>query len=209
MSGKRWFLVARHRCVFRKDFGHDAFHVPLATGLEQPLEKRPAQTVMLPAVGDEQREFRVAGARQPDQPGHRDDLPFALRHQDQLALAVGGTDPRQPWVGDAGLGKLSGCGRLRLLDLSGTRVTDAGLRHLARCDNLRSLYLCDTGVGDAGLKKLAALKNLTDLDLGGTKVTDAGMKELAALQNLTRLDLTRTQVTGVGMKELAALKRNG
>ena len=87
-------------------------------------------------------------------------------------------------IGDAGLellGKLRSLRRLtelRLLTLSGTRITDAALVHLGTLRNLRHLSLNGLPLTDRGLWYLSTLKNLRKLLVYKTQVTESGALQL-------------------------------
>lgn len=116
-----------------------------------------------------------------------------------------GLHAEQTPVDDEQLRHLLGMRSLRLLDLTGTRVTDVGLVHLLGCTDLEVLCLWDTAITDAGLALLARLPNLRHLGLGNTAVTDAGLRHLEALQRLRLVQLTGTAVEGPGLRHLHAL----
>lgn len=108
-------------------------------------------------------------------------------------------------IGDHELRHLSGIRSLRLLDLSGTKVTDVGLVHLLGCDDLEIVSLWDTAVTDDGLALLGRLPNLRHLGLGNTRVTDAGLRHLAGLRRLRLVQLPGTAVSGPGLRHLHGL----
>lgn len=62
-------------------------------------------------------------------------------------------------------------GRLRLLDLAGSRITDRGLWRLRVLTSLRHLSLRDTAITGRGLKVVERLPDLRVLDLTGTSVS--------------------------------------
>jgi hypothetical protein len=109
-------------------------------------------------------------------------------------------------VDDRQLRHLAGLRGLRLLDLSGTRVTGPGLVHLQALDGLESLHLWDTAVNDEALPLIGRLVSLRHLGLGNTRVTDSGIVHLSRLSNLRVLQLWGTEVTGEGLAHLHQLR---
>ncbi len=86
------------------------------------------------------------------------------------------------------ISKLGPCKRLRVLDLSDTKVKD--IAPLSRCRELEVLGLQGTPVED--LEPLAGLPNLRKLYLGGTKVRD--ISPLTSCPALRDLELAQTDV---------------
>jgi serine/threonine protein kinase len=105
-------------------------------------------------------------------------------------------------VSDDGLKHLSGFTSLRELSLGSTSVTDEGIKHLTWMSALEHLNLADTVVGDGGLKAVGALSSLKSLELQGTVVSDAGLVQLRSLKRLEALDLTGSKVTAAGVASL-------
>lgn len=105
---------------------------------------------------------------------------------------------------DAGLKALSGAKKLRLLDISFTRVSDQGLAALSAFKELSELYLNDTGIGDAGMAHLAKVDSLRTVFLSGTKVTDNGIVALSELPRLEHLELRDTKVSEIGVARVRA-----
>ncbi len=68
--------------------------------------------------------------------------------------------------------------RLRVLSLSGTRITDRIACCLKRFPSLRFLSLDRTDVSDASLTPLQNMIHLTELGVGETKITAAGISKL-------------------------------
>ena len=91
---------------------------------------------------------------------------------------------------------------LRVLDLSGTRVTDVGMLHILGCTSLETLWLWDTAITDAGLELVTRLPNLCQLGLGNTFVTDAGLAAMRELRSLRLLQLWGTAIQGPGLIHL-------
>ena len=109
-------------------------------------------------------------------------------------------------IDDRQLRHLGGLTGLRLLDLSGTRVTAAGLVHLQALERLETLSLWDTRVDDRALPLVARLGSLRHLGLGNTGVTDEGLAHLAGLTRLRVLQLWGTDVEGPGLDVLHGLQ---
>lgn len=93
-------------------------------------------------------------------------------------------------------------GRIKLVGLSGPRITDSWLTNLKGLTRLITLQFSNTQITDAGLEHLAGLTKLHSLNLEGTKITNEGLKHLTGLKQLEILDLTDTQVTDEGIQKL-------
>jgi hypothetical protein len=108
-------------------------------------------------------------------------------------------------ITDDSLSALSGCRRLRALDVSRcSKVTDAGVRMLSACAELEELDLAGTKATGGCLSALSGLANLRTLHLQGQKLTDRDVPALASIRSLRRVMLGRNKITGAGF---AALKR--
>jgi tRNA A-37 threonylcarbamoyl transferase component Bud32/Leucine-rich repeat (LRR) protein len=105
-------------------------------------------------------------------------------------------------VSDDGLKHLSGLTSLRELSLGSTSVTDEGMKHLTWMAELEHLDVADTVVGDGGLKVMGALSSLKSLNLQGTIVSDAGLVHLRNLKGLQTLDLAGSKVTAAAVASL-------
>jgi hypothetical protein len=108
-------------------------------------------------------------------------------------------------IGDDDLVHLRDMTALRVLDLTGTRVTDVGLLHLLGCTSLETLWLWNTRITDAGLDLVARMPNLRQLGLGNTRVTDAGLAAFRRVTSLRLLQLWGTDVEGPGLEHLHGL----
>jgi hypothetical protein len=93
---------------------------------------------------------------------------------------------------------------LILEDLNG--VDDAALSELVRLSKLRVLYLTGTKVTDAGMKNVGKMTSLDTLCLYRTSVSDTALKELVALPGLRKLILTSQQAVREGLKATAQMK---
>jgi internalin A len=101
---------------------------------------------------------------------------------------------------DAGLTDLKRLTHLKILRLTGTKVTD--LTFVQTMAQLEELNLNDSIVSDAGLARLHALNRLRSLALVETNVTDAGLAQLKSLTGLQNLYVGDTTITDAGAKEL-------
>jgi hypothetical protein len=108
-------------------------------------------------------------------------------------------------VTDSGLGYINTLKGLRLLDLSGCKVSNGGLRQIKFLAKLEVLKLnfC-TGVTDEGLAHLSPLTNLRSLELQTLEtLTDSGLRQLRDLRKLQSLDLALKQAKGPRPKSQA------
>lgn len=69
-------------------------------------------------------------------------------------------------------------GRLRYLDLTGTRATDHTISLISGMNDLRQLRLGHTFVSDECIADLAQLKQLDSLGIKSTRISDAGLERL-------------------------------
>ena len=109
-------------------------------------------------------------------------------------LRLGGN----PAVTGAGLAKIRGLSRLRILDLSGTAIDGPSLVDLRGMTALEELSLPDD-VSDADVAHIAGLTSLWRLSLGGPKITDAGLAHLVGLTRLNDLTIRCPGVRGPGL----------
>lgn len=130
-------------------------------------------------------------------PGLVQDLPAPSA---AFGLLLGGDD-----LNDAALKEFAKFRELRVLVLSGTKVTGAGLGHLTALQNLEVLTV-PRECADEDLRQLPQLPKLHTLDLSQSKITDAGLKHIGHLKGVKSLRLMRTGVTSAGIKELAPLE---
>jgi hypothetical protein len=82
--------------------------------------------------------------------------------------------------------------QLRVLNLTGARITDDGLAALQRLAGLERLILNSTPVTDAGLKHLTGLRNLNNLQVIGTRVTEEGAASLK--ESLPETHIVRVKI---------------
>ena len=102
-------------------------------------------------------------------------------------------------VTDKGIAALKDCNDLEYLEIPYTSIGDAGLSHFGDCSNLKSIRLARLPVTDAGLAHFKSCKKLETLVLRETRFTDEGLKHLTGLTELTSLDLTSTACTAGGL----------
>jgi internalin A len=107
---------------------------------------------------------------------------------------------------DAGLSHLSGLGRLRQLNLSGTAIKGPGLACLEGMANLRALDLNRLPIHEAEMAHLSGLSQLEELDLNYTNTTDAGLAHLKLL-NLRSLSMSACPITTAGLDHLRGMNR--
>lgn len=119
--------------------------------------------------------------------------------------SVPGLDLSDHWeISDASLRHLRRVSRLRMLDVSRTRLTDNGVAFLRIFTQLQVLILPEAAT-DRGLAGVKNLLNLRELTLDQTHVTDEGLSTLVEFPHLRRLDLSSTLVTDVGAAVLSKL----
>ncbi len=123
---------------------------------------------------------------------------MALRSLRELSLELRGLP-----LSDDGLKSLLAKVSLVGLDVSGSEISDRGLQELAAAKpRLRLLDLSFTRVGDEGLKSLAALPELRHVSLIGCRVTDSGTDSLTRLERLREIYLAKTQVSSQAAEKL-------
>lgn len=94
-------------------------------------------------------------------------------------VTLAGLDVSGSEISDRGLRELiSVPPRLRLLDLSFTRITDGGLKSIASQSELRYLALIDCRVTDNSIDSLVQLRKLREVYLAKTGVTPQSSKRL-------------------------------
>ena len=126
------------------------------------------------------------------------DVVAALRSLRELSLELRGLP-----LSDEGLKSLLANVSLVGLDVSGSEVSDRGLQEFAAArSRLRLLDLSFTRVGDEGLKSLAALPELRHVSLIGCRVTDSGTDSLTRLERLREIYLAKTQVSSQAAEKL-------
>jgi hypothetical protein len=81
-------------------------------------------------------------------------------------------------------------------------LTDACLVHLLALPRLKIVSLSGNRITDRGLTQIAQLTHLTDLDLVATEVSDAGLIHLQGMKSLQAVDLAATRVTAEGVAKL-------
>ena len=92
---------------------------------------------------------------------------------------------------------------LKVLDISGCRISASVMAEIGRYDELEELNLSKSSVDDFGLRQLRKLKALRGLGLRETKLSDAGLECLVDLASLEKLDIADTQVTDRGVRQIS------
>ncbi len=105
-----------------------------------------------------------------------------------------------------GLAPLATLPQLRLLSISGDRITDGALRHVQAISTLEVLVL-NGNFTDEAIEAISPLQQLQQLDLTQSHITDAGLTHVAKLVNLQTLILNSTSVSNQGLASIAQLKR--
>lgn len=106
---------------------------------------------------------------------------------------------------DPALRAVAGLGKLEELRLVGSSVTGGGLDHVAERTGLKVLDLSGGKVSNTALGTLLGLPALKELRLAGNPITDEGVVFLAQLDGIEVLDLGATGMTDAG---LGALKKH-
>jgi internalin A len=83
---------------------------------------------------------------------------------------------------------LSGCSKIKALNLAGQAIGVEGAQALHGLINLTSLNLADNGIGDEGALALQGLVNLTSLNLRSNRIAD--ISPLLSLRNLGKINLS-------------------
>lgn len=128
--------------------------------------------------------------------------------RDDLLLEVGqiasleGLSLQTPDVTDIGVYRCRQLKRLKMLELSGTKISSVSLQHIGHLGQLEVLDLTGTAVTDAGLRHLGQLPQLKRLFLGDTHISDEGIQSLKTLRTLEILDVWGTAVTKQGAERL-------
>jgi len=133
-----------------------------------------------------------------------DDSADLIRHFVRLeTLSIGDVNLG---LSDRGISQWGQLTKLRVLDLSGSRVRGGGFAALKDLDRLVALNLDDTPIHDSGLKYLAELESLEQLSLCNTKITDEGLEHLENCKRLKQLSLIRTEITDAGLIHLTRIE---
>ena len=101
-------------------------------------------------------------------------------------------------------GQLHGMRELRALDLSHTVMSESALRQIADLDGLHALKLCDSELTNQGMQHLQELQSLRYLSLANTRVTTSGLERLKSIRNLQCVNLGGTNVDDGVLPLLAA-----
>ena len=106
-------------------------------------------------------------------------------------------------LSDEGLKSLLAKAKLVGLDVSGSELSDRGLQEFAsKRPRLRLLDLSFTRVSDEGLKSVASLSELRHLSLIDCQVTDRGITSLTRLLQLREVYLSKTAVSSQAAEQL-------
>ncbi len=105
-------------------------------------------------------------------------------------------------IDDSELKLLSDAICIREIDFGWSPLSDEGMTHLARNKMLRVLNLSGTKVTDKGIASLTHLDQLVGLSLSYMDITDASLAHLAQLKSLKHIDLYETPVSDEGVCSL-------
>lgn len=106
-------------------------------------------------------------------------------------------------LSDEGLKSLMAKVKLVGLDVSGSEISDRGLLEFVTAESrLRLLDLSFTRVSDEGLKAVSAQSELRHLSLINCRVTDCGIASLTRLTHLREIYLTKTSVSSQAVEQL-------
>ncbi len=97
--------------------------------------------------------------------------------------------------------------KMRVLDLSQTKIQGSGLAHLADLVQLCKLNLNKCPVSDKGLASMPRMAKMRVLNLSQTEIEGPGLAHLAGMDDLEELDLGSTIVNNAGLEHLPAAKR--
>jgi internalin A len=131
------------------------------------------------------------------------------KQENLLELKLGGTH-----VTDQGLAHIGGLPKLRVLDLTGSRLEDhapkwAGGGLFSRgVEQLRKQQASGKRprITNAGLQNISSLKTLEVLNLYASQITDSGIEHLHKLRNLKTLGLAYTGLTNAAIPQLVPLE---
>lgn len=112
-------------------------------------------------------------------------------------LVISGTK-----VTSDGLRHLAALKGLKILDIAGISMTGSNLRWLGELRELESLKLVGTAITDDSLVTVGQLATLKELLVSQNAISDAGLRHLASLSGLTSLEANDTNVTPAGIAEL-------
>lgn len=106
-------------------------------------------------------------------------------------------------LSDKGLKSLLAKVKLVGLDVSGSEISDRGLHELTSTQSrLRLLDLSFTRVSDEGLKALASQSELRHISLINCRVTDSSIASLTRLIQMREIYLTKTSVSSQAAEQL-------
>jgi hypothetical protein len=97
------------------------------------------------------------------------------------------------------------CSALQWLELGGVELTAERLRRLEGCGKLRQLFASGSRIERGALAGLQGWPELTELDLSGSELTLDDLRSLAGLKRLRILSLRQVSLPEEGAEELAAV----
>ena len=106
---------------------------------------------------------------------------------------------------EAGLAKLKGLTRLRLLDIQQNALSGSMLNDLNRARPLESIRLFDVGMTDDGMPPLKSMPYLSTLDLWSNKLTGTCLADLRGTSSLKILRLRWNPVSAAGLANIGSL----
>lgn len=106
-------------------------------------------------------------------------------------------------LSDEGLKSLMAKVKLVGLDVSGSEISDRGLLEFVTAESrLRLLDLSFTRISDEGLKAVASQSEIRHISLINCRVTDCGIASLTRLTRLREIYLTKTSVSSQAVEQL-------
>jgi hypothetical protein len=102
-------------------------------------------------------------------------------------------------VGDAGLGHITACPSLEIINLPQGKFTDAGLARLRELPLLIQLRFSSPHVSDAGMEHLAGMTNLRRVHLLDVPITDNGLEPLKRMTLLESFYIDGGKCTEAGL----------
>ena len=112
-------------------------------------------------------------------------------------------------IKDGGLLRLECLVSLEVLDTSGCVLTDAGLVHIGRVEHLKRLNVRNCPkITDEGIRALAAICKMQDLRVSGCfQITDHSLYTISGFQLLENLDISRCRdISNCGVSFIGRLK---
>lgn len=119
-------------------------------------------------------------------------IPFIAKIDTLEELDFGGSKVEIDCRSSVLIGELK---NLRILNLSGTKISDSCFLGIAQVVGLTDLRLSDTDLTSDSLSAISRLRHLTNLDLSRTKISDRSLEELGKLERLRELRLNGTAIS--------------